>query len=127
MVTVIQMKAIPRKKSIALVKNMNTSVKADVMKESKKAYKGGYDPSLMNDDLLVMRDETQRLRHDVVVEGKKLFLVTSVITIFAENEKRPANSKRPVLCNMWRLYYNAFISYRSAGTGFEYSLSDINQ
>lgn len=87
MVTVIQMKAIPRKKSIALVKNMNTSVKADVMKESKKAYKGGYDPSLMNDDLLVMRDETQRLRHDVVVEGKSCSLLLQLLPYLQKMKK----------------------------------------
>jgi type IV secretory pathway VirB4 component len=117
MVTVIQMKAIPRKKSIALVKNMNTSVKADVMKESKKAYKGGYDPSLMNDDLLVMRDETHRLRHDVVVEGKKLFLVTSVITIFAENEKdlQTASDQFSAICGDYTITPSYLIGQQVQG------------
>ena len=87
MVTVVQLKSIPRKKAISQVKMMNVSVKADVIKETKQAYKNGYDPSLINEDLITMREEAQRLRHDVVNEGKKLFVATSVVTIFAESEE----------------------------------------
>lgn len=87
MVTVIQLKPVPRKKALNLVKMQNTSIKADVIKASQQAYKSGYDPSLMNEDLLLAREESAKLRSDIVNEGKKLFFATMVITIFGKDEE----------------------------------------
>lgn len=87
MVTVIQLKPVPRKRALRLVKNQNTSIKADVIKASQQAYKSGYDPSLMNEDLVLSKEEAGRLRNDVVNEGKKLFFATMVVTIFGKNEE----------------------------------------
>lgn len=86
MVTVIQLRPVPHKKAINLVKNQNTSIKADVIKESQRAYKSGYDPSLMNEDLQHAQIEAKQLREDVVNGGKKLFYATMVVTVFAETE-----------------------------------------
>lgn len=91
MVTVIQLKAVPRKTALRLVKMQNTSIKADVMKESQKAYRNNYDPSLMNEDLLQAQIEAKKLRNDVVVEGKKLFFATMVITLFGKDEEEIKN------------------------------------
>lgn len=87
MVTVIQLKAVPRKTALRLVKMQNTSIKADVMKESQKAYRNNYDPSLMNEDLLQAQSEAKKLRNDVVVEGKKLFFATMVVTVFGKDDE----------------------------------------
>lgn len=87
MVTVIQLKPVPRKKALNLVKMQNTSIKADVIKASQQAYKSGYDPSLMNEDLIQAKEEAGKLRNEVLNEGKKLFFATMVITIFGENEE----------------------------------------
>lgn len=91
MVTVIQLKPVPRKKALMLVKNQNTSIKADVIKASQQAYKSGYDPSLMNEDLLLAKEEAGKLRNDIVNEGKKLFFATMVITIFGKDEDELKN------------------------------------
>lgn len=86
MVTVIQLNNVPRKKAIQLVKMQNTSIKADVIKASQTAYKNGYSPDLMDEDLQRAQAEAKQLRADVVNEGKKLFYATMVVTLFGENE-----------------------------------------
>lgn len=91
MVTVIQLKAVPRKKALSSVKMMNTSIKADVIKASQQAYKSGYDPSLMNEDLQFAQEQAKRLRNDVVNEGKKLFYATMVVSIFGKDEEELEN------------------------------------
>lgn len=85
MVTVIQLKAVPRKTALRSVKMMNTSIKADVIKASQQAYKSGYDPSLMSEDLQQAQEQARALRNDVVNEGKKLFYATMVITVFGKS------------------------------------------
>ena len=87
MVTVIQLKPVPRKKALSLVKNQNVAIKADVIKASQTAYKNGYDPSLMNEDLQLAQQEAGKLRKDVVVEGKKLFYATLVTLLIGKNEE----------------------------------------
>ena len=87
MSTVIQLKTVPRKKALNLVKMQNTSIKADVIKASQTAYKNGYDPSLMNEDLVQAREQSAQLREDIVRGGKKLFYATMVVTIFGETEE----------------------------------------
>ena len=87
MVTTVHLSTIPRQKAIRMVRMMNNSIKADVMKASQAAYKAGYDPSLMNEDLLNAQDEAKGLRHDVVVEGRKIFFATITSSIFAENRE----------------------------------------
>ena len=82
MVTVIQLRSVPKKRAVSLVKNQNTAIKADVIKASQQAYRNGYDPSLMNEDLQLAQEQARKLRNDVLNEGKKLFYATMVITVF---------------------------------------------
>lgn len=91
MVTVIQLKSVPRKTALRQVKMMNTSIKADVIKASQQAFKSGYDPSLMNEDLAHAQEEAVKLREDVVQGGKKLFYATMVVTVFAKDEEELKN------------------------------------
>mgnify|MGYP001657590459 CR=1 FL=1 len=86
MVTVIQLNCVPRKKAIQLVKMQNTSIKADVIKASQRAYKSGYSPELMDEDLMKAQQEAKQLRADIVNDGKKLFYATMVVTLFGESE-----------------------------------------
>ena len=91
MVTVIQLKPVPRKKALILVKNQNTSIKADVIKASQQAYKNGYDPSLMNEDLQQAQEESKQLRNDIVNEGKKLFYATLVTVLIGTSPEEVKN------------------------------------
>lgn len=101
MVTVIQLNTVPRKKAINLVKMQNTSIKADVIKASQTAYKNGYSPDLMDEDLIKAQQEAKQLRADVVNEGKKLFYATMVVTIFGESEEelKSINEQYTAICS----------------------------
>ena len=87
MVTVVQLKVVPRKKAITMVKNQNTAIKADVIKASKTAYQNGYSPELMNEDLQQAQEGAKNLRNDILNKGKKLFFATISVTIFGEQEE----------------------------------------
>lgn len=87
MVTVVQLKTVPRKKAITMVKNQNTAIKADVIKASKVAYQNGYSPELMNEDLQQAQEGAKNLRNDILNKGKKLFFATISVTIFGEKEE----------------------------------------
>lgn len=86
MVTVIQLRSVPRKKATQMVKMQNTSIKADVIKASQAAYKSGYSPDLMDEDLQKAQNDAKKLRNDVINGGKKLFYATMVVTLFGESE-----------------------------------------
>lgn len=87
MVTIIQLNSVPRKKAMQLVKMQNTSIKADVIKASQRAYRAGYSPELMDEDLQKAQEEAKKLRDDIVNQGKKLFYATMVVTLFGETEE----------------------------------------
>ena len=87
MVTVIQLKSVPKKKALTFVKTQNVSIKADVIKASKAAYRGGYSPELIDENLKQAQTEAAKLREDVVNGGKKLFYATMVVTVFGKNEE----------------------------------------
>lgn len=91
MITVIQLKAVPRKKALQLVKMQNTSIKADVIKASQTAYRNGYSTDLINEDLQQAQVESKKLRNDVVNEGKKLFYATLVTTLIGQDEEELKN------------------------------------
>lgn len=88
MVTFIDFTAVKKKAAQTMVKNKTTSVKSDIVDVTKKAYKNGLNPEIiMSEDLLADREEITKLRSDVMQQGKKLFLVTMVSTIFGETEE----------------------------------------
>ncbi len=92
MVCIVNLASVPKKKAINMVKFQNNSVKADVIKESQRALKNGYDPSLMNEDLMQQQEEARELRNDVVIGGKKLFYTTISVSLFDESVDLLKNS-----------------------------------
>lgn len=84
MVTTIHLRNVPRKKATTLVKMQNNSIKADVIKASQQAYRNGYDPSLMNEDLVLAQQQSKSLREDIVVRGEKMFYMTFSSTFFGK-------------------------------------------
>lgn len=117
MVTTVHFSTIPRQKSIRMVKTQNNSIKADVVKASQTAYKNGYDPSLMNDDLANAQDEAKQLRHDIVVEGKKIFFSTITVTMFGttpEDMKQNINTF-VMKCGDFTVQPNTLIGQQMSG------------
>lgn len=88
MVMFIDFTSVKKKTAEMWVKNKNTAVKSDIIDVTKKAYKNGLNPEIiMSEDLVADREEVQKLRSDVIHQGKKLFLTTMVATIFGETEE----------------------------------------
>lgn len=85
MVTTIHLRNVPRKKATTLVKMQNNSIKADVIKASQQAYRNGYDPSLMDENLIQAQQEAKQLRQDVVVNGEKMFYMTFSTSFFGKS------------------------------------------
>ena len=84
MVVCLNLVPYTKKKANAQVKIQNNAVKADVIKAQQSAYKQGYSPDLISDDLILAQTEARDLRKDVLVDGKKLFKVSLFYTMFGE-------------------------------------------
>lgn len=87
MVTVIEMKKMPRKDAERKVKMKVNDTKADEIKAYKSAAKEGYGAELINEDVIEAREAAVKLRHDIVVEKKNLFLTKIVSTFFCQTEE----------------------------------------
>lgn len=86
MVTTVQFKTVPRKTANQLVKMKVNDTKADVIKETKRAIQNNYSPDLIDENLLEKREAAAQLRHEVVVEHKKLFFTTMTTSFFGKSE-----------------------------------------
>lgn len=87
MVSRIQLKTVPRATAVRSVKNMTVSIKADVIKAEQAASRAGYSADLMNEDLITAREESRKIREDIVVGGKKLFYCTVVQTLIGDSKE----------------------------------------
>lgn len=117
MVTSVHLSTIPKQKAIRMIKMQNNSIKADVVKASQAAYKAGYDPGLMNDDLLNAQEEAKTLRHDVVVEGRKIFFATVTTTIFAKTRDELGEfiNQYIMKCGDFTVQPNSLVGQQMAG------------
>lgn len=85
MVTVFCFRPQPRKKALATVRIANNNIKADYHKELRKAILP--DESLLNEDLVEAQKNAAKTRHDVVVDGKKLYYLTTTISLIGDSEE----------------------------------------
>ena len=86
MVTVIEMKKMPRKDSERHVKIKVNDTKADEIKAYKRAAREGYGAELINEDIIEAREAAVALRKDIVVKKKNMFLTKIVTTFFCQSE-----------------------------------------
>lgn len=92
MITVIQFRPSPRKKSESLVKMALVNQKAEMMKQTKKVLQEGYGSTeFVNEDVKLQYEASAKLRNDVVVDGKKLFFATITSTFFCQSEDELKN------------------------------------
>ena len=117
MVTTIHLRNVPRKKATTLVKMQNNSVKADVIKASQQAYRNGYDPSLMNEDLIMAQQQAKELRQDVVVKGEKMFYMTLSVTFFGKSvdELKDISKLYELKCSDFTISPNGLIGQQKRG------------
>jgi hypothetical protein len=88
MVTVIQLKPVPRAKAVSSIKSMNVSIKADYIKAEQAALRGGYTSDLIDENLQEAREQAKQIREDVIVGGKKLFYASMVQTLIGESKEQ---------------------------------------
>lgn len=117
MVTTIHLRNVPRKKATTLVKMQNNSIKADVIKASQQAYRNGYDPSLMNEDLLNAQEEAKELRQDVIVKGEKMFYMTFSTTFFGKSKEELGDIQKlyELKCSDFTITPNSLIGQQKRG------------
>lgn len=103
MVTTIQLKAVPRKKSQTLVKMKVNDTRAALIDATKNAMKQGFSPDLVDETLKENEETASKLRHDVIVEHKKLFFATICVNFFGKNEQELDNLSKLFISECSRL------------------------
>lgn len=83
----LTLQTLTRKKAVSTVKTQNNAVRGDVMEAQKRAYKNGYSPDLIPDDLSMTNAEAKDVRHDVTVDGKKLFKASIMLSYVADSKE----------------------------------------
>lgn len=78
---------VEHQKAVNKVKVQNNIIKSDIGVAQQKAFEGGYSSDLINEDLQIAREEAKELRHDIVIEGKKLFEAYITVTLFANTKE----------------------------------------
>ena len=86
MVTVIQFKAVPTKEAQKRVKMKVNDTRADVIKATQNAIKNHYSPDMIDESLKENEETATKLRHDIMVEHKKLFLATICVNFFGQDQ-----------------------------------------
>lgn len=74
-----------KQKALREVKMHNNSIKAEVVKANKQAFKENYDPSLMSEALIDAREEGSFLVQDITIRNQKLFYTTVTVTLLANS------------------------------------------
>lgn len=81
-------KCIPQEEAIKLIRRKRTNIASALVDIQKKAYRGGFDPSLISPDTQTAKDETTEMMDDMTKANVRLFTATIVITLFAPNEEK---------------------------------------
>lgn len=112
MLTSVHFEPVDQVRGLKMVKNQNTNIRANVIKAQKKASSDGYDPSLISPELQRAEQEAKELLSDMTSRNQKLFLVTTLITHFANSLEELNNTTENIvttgnryLCQIKKLLY----------------------
>lgn len=99
-------------KAIKLIRNQTVNINSNVVDAQKKASRAGYSADLISPELLKAQREAERIMGDVTSRNQKMFLVTTVVTIFAADKEELEKNTKAVqtvagrfLCNFKPLNY----------------------
>ncbi len=87
MLTSVFLNSVDSQEAIKYVRNKGTNVSASLVDKQKKASRSGYSTELISPDLQDAKEETNELLELLRKENMKLYNVTLVITLFAENKE----------------------------------------
>ena len=74
-------------KAIKLIRNQTVNINSNVVDAQKKASRAGYSADLISPELLKSQREAERIMGDITSRNQKLFLLTMVVTVFAEDKE----------------------------------------
>ena len=86
-VTSIIYQPLRQDKSMKMVRNQMTNINANIVESQKKANRSGYSQDLISPSLKKAKDDTEKLIQDMTSRNQKMFSVTIVIMLLADNEE----------------------------------------
>lgn len=99
-------------KAIKLIRNQTVNINSNVVDAQKKASRAGYSADLISPELLKSQREAERIMGDITSRNQKLFLLTMVVTVFAEDKETLEKNTKAVqsvasrfLCTLKPLSY----------------------
>lgn len=112
MLTSLHIKMVPTDEAIKLVRNQIRNIQANIIERQKEASKNGYSMDLISPELQEALIESKDLLKSLTAKNQKLFLVTLVITHFADSldalnadtETVQAIARR-MICSLKKLSY----------------------
>jgi type IV secretory pathway VirB4 component len=72
-------------KAVKLIRNQMVNINSNVVEAQKRASRGGYSAELISPELLKAQREAERIMSDMTSRNQKMFLMTMVVTVFAES------------------------------------------
>lgn len=85
MLVTVHYNSMRQDQAIKLIRNQMTSIGANVIEAQKKASKSGYSVEMISPTIQKARSEAEKLLEDVTEHDQKLFFLTIVVTIFADD------------------------------------------
>lgn len=85
-VTSIIFHPIAQDKSMKMIRNQMTSINANIVEAQKKATRSGYSTELISPSLKKAQEDTEKLIQDMTSRNQKMFSVTVLIMLLADNE-----------------------------------------
>lgn len=112
MLVSVHFDSMKQEKAVKLIRNQSVNINSNVVDAQKKAARSGYDPSLISPELLKAQREAERIMSDITSRNQKLFLLTMVVTVFAEDKEELEKNTKMVqsvasrfLCSLKVLQY----------------------
>ena len=111
---------IPQDKGMKIIKNQIVNINSNVIDAQKKASKSGYSADLISPDLRHAQQEAEQILQDMTKRNQKLFLVTILITHYADNlddlnhdTEALATVAQKHLCNLKKLNFQQELGFAS--------------
>jgi type IV secretory pathway VirB4 component len=111
---------IAQDKGMKIIKNQIVNINSNVIDAQKRASKSGYSADLISPDLRHAQQEAEQILQDMTKRNQKLFLVTVLITHYADSldelnhdTEALATVAQKHLCNLKKLNYQQELGFAS--------------
>ena len=112
MLASVHFETLKPEKTLKLIKNQMVNINANLIDAQKKASRNGYSTELISPELAKAKEQANEIMEDVTTRNQKLFLVTMVVTVFADTldelnkyTKTIQTTGQKYLCSFKKLNY----------------------